>query len=169
MAFAAKDANAATQNFSTTTDVGGNLVGATCVTDPGASGTKQNVKAASTPSVPGDTAAVVAVRPDGAAFFNDAVAGTVVQVKSAAGALYALSLVNTTAATAYLQIFFLPSAGVTLGTTVAPLVIRLAASAAVQLSFPVGVGASGTGLSLAGTTTATGLTGAAVSVAAVYV
>lgn len=106
-------------------------------------------------------------------FFNDAVAGTVVQVKASTGQLYSLSLTNTTAATAYLQVFCKPSASVTLGTTVADFTFRLKTNAGAgdqrDMTFPVGIGCSaGTGLSLAGTTTATGSTGAAISVSASY-
>lgn len=106
-------------------------------------------------------------------FFNDAVAGTVVAVKDAPAAIFSLSLTNTTAATAYLQIFFKKSTEVTLGTTVADLVIRLKSNAGSgdirDIAFDDGVGKpGGTGLSIAGTTTPTNSTGAAISVAATY-
>lgn len=105
-------------------------------------------------------------------FFNDAVAGTVVQVKSGMGMIYALKLVNTTAATAYLQIFDLASANVTLGSTTAKMTYRLAANESVNipLSVPLELGRTTTnaGISLAGTTTATGSTGAAISVSALF-
>lgn len=111
-------------------------------------------------------------------FFNDAVAGTAVQVKATVGQLYSLSLTNTTAATAYLQVFCKPLASVTLGTTVPDFTIRLKTNAGAgderDVVFPVGAcglnaaGTSGTGITIAGTTTATGLTGAAISVMATY-
>lgn len=112
-------------------------------------------------------------------FFNDAVAGTAVQVKATVGQIYSLSLTNTTAATAYLQVFCKPLASVTLGTTAPDFAIRLKTNAGAgderDVVFPVGTcGLSatgtpgGTGITLAGTTTATGSTGAAISVMATY-
>lgn len=125
-------------------------------------------------TTPGTTNAIVltAAATGGATpFFNDAVAGTVVQLKATAGQLYMLNAFNTTGATAYLQIFGKPSASVTLGTTVADWTIRLPlnSSSSVPLVFTVPVNIiGGSGLSIAGTTTATGLTGAAISVSALY-
>ena len=102
-------------------------------------------------------------------FFNDAVAGTVRQIAGHQAQLFGLRLLNTTAAAAYLQVFALPAASVTLGTTVADYCIRLAANEGLWIPFVVPVMPSGgTGLSVAGTTTATGSTGAAISVAAFY-
>jgi hypothetical protein len=102
------------------------------------------------------------------AFFNDAVT-TVVQVKSGAAQIYGLDLVNTTGATAYLQVFFAPSASVILGTTAPDMTIRIAASGSKYLQFPMPVQpAVNSGLCFAGTTTATGSTGAAISVSAFY-
>lgn len=100
-------------------------------------------------------------------FFNDAVAGTVVQVKGTAGQLYGMHLVNTTGSVAYLQVFWLPSTSVTLGTTTPAFDVRLAANADLMVPMAVGVG-QGSGISLAGTTTATGSTGAAISVTAFF-
>lgn len=124
----------------------------------------------------------------GKTFFNDAVAnGAVTNIKTTAGLLYSLSLTNTVNATSYLQIFFQPAAQVTLGTTAPDYVIRLPPSAlavgsARDIQFPVPIGGFilaggslganksglGTGLSIAGTTTPTGKTGAAISVAAIF-
>lgn len=106
-------------------------------------------------------------------FFNDAVAATVVQVKAGMGQLFALKLVNTTGAVAYLQIFDLLAANVTLGTTVARWTLRLAANESVTIPVlvPVGFGqrnGTAAGISMAGTTTATGNTPAAISVSAVF-
>lgn len=144
MALAVKDANSGTVTFATATDAGGNTLGV---------------------SVPCADDAVGGA----AAFWNDAVAGTKVEVKSSQGQIYAVNLVNTTAAAAYLQVFFLPASGVTVGTTTPDFCIRLLASATMQLTFPTGLGKStGTGITLAGTTTATGSTGAAISVLAAY-
>lgn len=106
-------------------------------------------------------------------FFSDAVAGTVVAVKSGYGQLVYLNLTNTTAAVAYLQIFDLASGSVTLGTTPAKWTVRLAAnqSLSVPMLLPLDLGklnGSTAGISMAGTTTATGNTGAAISVSAMF-
>jgi hypothetical protein len=106
-------------------------------------------------------------------FFNDAIAGAVTNVKASGVAqLWALRLVNTVAAASYLQIFFKPAASVTLGTTVPDFVIRLQTSESLApMMWPVPLqkdGGSNTGLSIAGTTTPTGNTGAAISVSALF-
>ncbi len=106
-------------------------------------------------------------------FFNDAVAGTVVAVKSGMGFITELKLVNTTAAVAYLQIFDVAQANVTLGTTTPAMVYRLAANESVNvpLTVPLELGrlkGASAGISMAGTTTASGSTGAAISVSALY-
>lgn len=106
-------------------------------------------------------------------FFNDAVAAAAVQVKAGPGQLFALKLVNTTAAVAYLQIFDQLAANVTVGTTAPKWVIRLAASEStpIPLIVPLGIGqlqASNPGISMAGTTTAGGSTPAAISVSALF-
>lgn len=100
-------------------------------------------------------------------FFNDAVAATKVVVKAAAGKLYALRLVNTTGATAYLQIFDALTANVTVGTTVPNWVIRLGANESLSLPWVLPVDFAN-GLVIAGTTTAGGNTGAAISALALY-
>lgn len=102
-------------------------------------------------------------------FFNDNVT-TVVQVKGTKAWLHELDLVNTTAAVAYVQIFFKPSASVTLGTTAPDLIVRLPANASKTLAWPFGVTLSaGTGLSFAATTTTNGAVTAAVSVVAAFI
>lgn len=104
------------------------------------------------------------------AFFNDAVAGTVIAVKNQGPTqITAVSLVNTTAAAAYLQIFNVPQSQVTLGTTIPAWTIRLLASAALTLPLDTPAALGGTGLSVAGTTTPTGSTGAAISVNLLYI
>jgi hypothetical protein len=104
-------------------------------------------------------------------FFNDAVAGTPVLVKPmGATSIYLMKLVNTTAATAYLQVFAVSQANVTLGTTVPYWVIRLTANESVTavLGGPIPALIDGAGLTIAGTTTPGGLTGAAISVSLLY-
>ena len=112
-------------------------------------------------------------------FFNDAVAATVVPVKQNGPVqVYGLKLVNTTAAAAYLQMFNTPASAVTLGTTAPAFVVRLSANETVwmPMTIPLAISAagnalnvSGGGLSLAGTTTAGGSTGAAISVGLMYI
>lgn len=106
-------------------------------------------------------------------FFNDAVAATIVQVKAGRGQLHALKLVNTTSAAAYLQVFDLLSSEVTLGTTPPRWVVRLAAdeSTTIPMLTPLGLGlgqGDNAGISLAGTTSAGGVTPAAISVSALF-
>lgn len=101
-------------------------------------------------------------------FFNDNVAATPVNIKSNGAALLCgLKLVNTTAAAAYLQIFDVPAASVVLGTTVPKWVIPLSASETTNPSdMTPPIQFTGTGLSIAGTTTAGGSVGAQLKVAA---
>lgn len=107
-------------------------------------------------------------------YFNDAVAGTKAEVTQGLNAkLFSLHVRNTTAAIAYLQVFFALAAAVTVGTTVPDFVISLPTNAASDfvkdLEFANGLGKLGTsGITLAGTTTSTGATGAAISVSASY-
>lgn len=102
-------------------------------------------------------------------FYNDAVT-TAVQVKASRGQVYGLKLINTTAAAAYLQVFFKPAAQVVLGTTVPDLVVPLAANESVvwPMDTPAGLGGTGTGITIAGTTTPGGLTGAALKVSMLF-
>jgi hypothetical protein len=119
-------------------------------------------------------------------WFNDAVSGTVVPVtQNGPVSIYGLKLVNTTASAAYLQLFNTPASVVTLGTTVPTFVIRLGSNESVWLPMTVplaisaagnpltvtanGINGTGGGLSLAGTTTSTGSTGAAISVSLFYI
>jgi hypothetical protein len=104
--------------------------------------------------------------------FSGQVAGTKVEVVNGGTGnnvvtvtLRYLIMLNTTAAVAYLQVFANDSDDVTVGTTVPDLSIGLPASAG--LVFPVpesGIWMGGKGLTLAGTTTRTGATGAAIDV-----
>jgi len=105
-------------------------------------------------------------------FTNAAVTGAAVAIKGTIGQIYSLHMANTTAATAWLQLFCLPFGSVTLGTT-APnasffLPTNAGAGFVADLTFPTGICAGGTGLSVAGTTTATGNTGAAIAVVASF-
>lgn len=89
-------------------------------------------------------------------------AGTVIAVSTTSNELKLLVLLNTTAAVAYFQIFNVPAASVTLGTTVPTLSIGLPANAGMSLPIANGVKLGGSGMSVAGTTTRTGSTGAAI-------
>jgi hypothetical protein len=104
----------------------------------------------------------------GASLFTNAAVTTAVQVKATQGQVYSLHVGNTTAAVAYLQFFCKPSASVTLGTTGPDASFMLAASASIDPSLPTGICSGGTGITVAGTTTATGSTGAALAVVAAY-
>lgn len=110
----------------------------------------------------------VAQFPSANGFRNEAVT-TVVQVKATGGAIYQISASNNTAAAAFLQVFCLPSASVTLGTTAPNYTVQLKSNAAAgderDIAFPTGLCSQGTGISVAGTTTATGSTTASVGVA----
>jgi hypothetical protein len=76
--------------------------------------------------------------------------------------VYAINLINNEAAKSYVQIFNLPAASVTVGTT-APLVsIGLPASGGLTLSFPRGWILGGSGFTIASTTTRAGSTTAGV-------
>lgn len=94
--------------------------------------------------------------------YSGSVTGTVINLASkGAQNLRFLTFLNTTAAVAYLQIFNLPSTSVTIGTTAPALSIGVPASAAIVLPIPEGgLCLGGDGLSVAGTTTRAGLTGA---------
>lgn len=98
--------------------------------------------------------------------YSGSVAGTVVSVDVTGPAtLRCLTFLNTTVAVAYLQVFNLPAASVTIGTTAPALSIGVPASAAIVVPFPEGgLNLGGSGLSLGGTTTRAGLTGASLDV-----
>lgn len=100
-------------------------------------------------------------------FSNDAVNATKVAVKSGRGLLHMLRLINTTGATAYLQVFDKLSADVTVGTTTPDWFVRLGSNESLQLPIPVPAQFLN-GMVIAGTTTATGNTNAAISVTALF-
>lgn len=93
------------------------------------------------------------------------VGGTVLDFSNQPTYVGSIEFANTTAALAYVQIFWKAAASVTLGTTVADVVIGLPASGGMALSFPdEGWRTQGTDWSMAVTTTRTGLTAALTSV-----
>jgi hypothetical protein len=106
-------------------------------------------------------------------FYNDAVAATAVAVKNDAGQLFALKLINTTAAAAYLQIFDVVQASVNVGTTVPRMVVPLAANESFVMLLPVPLkigtpGKGNVGISIAGTTTPGGNGAAAIKTMLVF-
>lgn len=102
-------------------------------------------------------------------YYGVGVAGTVQQIKADAGEIYVLKLRNTTGAAAYLQIFGKKAADVSLGTDTPQAVIPLGANEVVAIPMPVPLYIGPAGISVAGTTTATGSSGAAIDVFATVV
>lgn len=90
-------------------------------------------------------------------FFSAAVK-TAVDIKASKGLIQYLHAVNGDAAVRYIQVFNVPAASVTLGTTVPVLVLTLAASTYNSFSFPAAVALGGSGISVAATTAAAGNT-----------
>ena len=78
--------------------------------------------------------------------------------------IHTLIILNTTAATAYIQMFATSSTHVSLGNTVADKVIPLPASSGIAVNVGDGWFLGGNGLSLGATTTRTGSTTAACDV-----
>jgi hypothetical protein len=104
-----------------------------------------------------DTAATTG----GLSIVSASVGGTATVIKASAGQLYGYHFFNTTAAVAYVQIFNVAAASVTLGTTTPTLSIGMPAGSGVTVNFDKGVAFS-TAISFACTTTRTGSTGATV-------
>lgn len=101
--------------------------------------------------------------------YSAQVAGTKVEIQAASHvSLSHIQALNTTAAVAYLQIFALPAASVTVGTTAPTLSYGIPASAQLTVELPSSLAFTSTGMTLAGTTTRTGSTGAALDVNIAY-
>lgn len=99
--------------------------------------------------------------------YSGQVAGTKVEVvggETKGVTLRWVQALNTTAAVAYLQIFNKDGDDVTVGTTAPTLSIGVPASGVLSLLLSHGQKLRGQGLTLAGTTTRTGSTGAALDV-----
>lgn len=98
--------------------------------------------------------------------YSGQVGATVVQVSETPSLIGNIVLLNTTAAKAYLQIFWLASGNVNLGTTPPALVIPLPANGGIALNYgDEGWLTRGAGpWSIAGTTTRTGNTEALIDV-----
>lgn len=98
-------------------------------------------------------------------FKSAQVGSTVVAGSNVPTYIGTMELANTTAAMAYLQIFWAASGDVVLGTTVPDVVIPLPASGGAVLNFEgEGWKTHGTAWSMAGTTTRTGNTQALIDV-----
>lgn len=112
-------------------------------------------------TTPGTTNAVVdtPVTSGGLSIVTGSVGATATAIKASAGQLYGYHLFNTTAAVAYVQIFNVAAASVTLGTTTPTISIGIPASGGVTVNFDKGI-AFGTAISYACTTTRTGSSGA---------
>jgi hypothetical protein len=95
-------------------------------------------------------------------FASGQIAGTKAQLSEQPVVLKSLVLLNTTAAVAYLQIFNMTSDAVTVGTTTPTLSIGIPANGAIVVPCDDGIVLGNTGLTIAGTTTRTGSTGAAI-------
>lgn len=99
--------------------------------------------------------------------FSASVNATKQQVKGSAGQVYGWSILNTTSAIAYCQVFNLASASVTVGTTTPDYVIPIPANgttgAGNNMLGEIGI-AHGTGITVCCTTTRTGSTNAACDV-----
>jgi hypothetical protein len=91
-------------------------------------------------------------------------AATVTDVKVSAGTLYGLQVVNNQGAAAYIQVFNLAHASVTLGTTTPDLEMLVPANSALTYPIPATGIAFTTAISVASTTTEGGLTGSAAGV-----
>lgn len=95
----------------------------------------------------------------GLSIVTGSVGATATAIKASAGQLYGYHLFNTTAAVAYVQIFNVAAASVTLGTTAPTISIGIPASGGVTVNFDKGI-AFGTAISYACTTTRAGSSGA---------
>lgn len=103
--------------------------------------------------------------------FSASVNATKQQVKATAGLVYGWQILNNTAAIAYVQVFNLASASVTVGTTVPDYVIPLPGNsttgAGATINIPIGITHS-VGITIACTTTRGGNTGATCDVVMLF-
>ena len=94
--------------------------------------------------------------------YSGVMTGTKAQVSDVEQDIAGYHILNETAALSYLQIYYKLAAAVTVGTTVADLVIPLPASGGATMKFEgKGWRTRGTGLTIAHTTTSTGAVSAA--------
>ena len=101
--------------------------------------------------------------------YSGSVTGTVIAISSRTCVFSSIQFLNTTAAVAYLQVFNLPAASVTIGTTAPVVSFGVAASGTQAITFPRdGWFVGGSGCSVAGTTTRAGSTGASQDVNIIY-
>ena len=101
--------------------------------------------------------------------FSAQVAGTVTNLVTGSNATLLTTMVyNTTAATAYVQVFNKAAASVTLGTTTPYAVLTVPASSGIGVDSGWHVNSGATGVSIACTTTRGGLTGATCDVFIIF-
>ena len=101
---------------------------------------------------------------EGRSEYSAAVTSTKAEVSAVPVRILGIVLLNNAAAATYLQMFFQPASGVTVGTTAPDHVIPMPTSGGIALSFPDGWFLGGSGLTLASTTTRTGSTTATTDV-----
>jgi hypothetical protein len=99
----------------------------------------------------------------GLSFYSGSINAAATTVKASAGQLYGYDLYNSNASAVYVQVFNKLIGSVTLGTTVADMVIVLPAGGGRNVSYDSGIAMS-TGISFACTTTRGGLTSPAATV-----
>lgn len=88
---------------------------------------------------------------------NSALLATKVQVKSSVGSIYGWTVYNPNVTVAYIQIFYLPSASVTVGTTSPDRILPVPAGGGLDTALAYAISAA-TGITVAATTTPTGNT-----------
>ncbi len=98
----------------------------------------------------------------GTKIFSGTSSSTKAELSKNAETVRAIHLLNKEVAVSYFQVFNLPSASVTVGTTVPLFSIGVPASASMPLSFGDGQILGGSGLTIASTTTRAGSTTAGV-------
>lgn len=128
--------------------MGGTAINSGCVSNYGT--------APSAVACPSMNAFVTNANPNPGPLKLNALSTTVTAIKSSAGTLSMLQCGNTNASEGYVQVFNLPSGSVTLGTTAPTLSIPIAATSTGGFALAQPIAMSGSGISAAATTTATG-------------
>lgn len=109
------------------------------------------------------TPAASAIASGASSYANAALSATKQQVKASAGNIYAWTAYNPNVTVVYVQVFYLPSASVTVGTTAPSYILPLPPSGGLDTPLLIPLAAA-SGITVACTTTPTGSTapGAAV-------
>lgn len=129
----------------------------------GGGGGGSNVAVTNTPSVTNYNSVSSSVGTAAIIYSNTALTNTVVAVKSSAGKLFALRLINTNAAVVYVQLFNVGTGSVTLGSTAPTQVVAVPPGSTASPGFydmylPAAGSNWSTAISAAATTTSTGST-----------